>query len=114
MSKGFFDELINDLMIHAAVERSRSAKGRPDPYKAVGILFGTKGELSDSDLADLGAYLGAEGAFDDDHDVKFNMKFDEEYDDDDECEDDNDEDDEEDDEEYDDDEDDEEYEYDDD
>lgn len=42
------------------------ADGKPDPYQAAGIAYGLKGDLSAAEMADLGAMLGAMGAFDDD------------------------------------------------
>lgn len=65
MSKGLLESLIEGIVMNAAVQASKDANGKPDPYKAAGLLFGAKGSLSDSDLAELGAVLGAEGAFDD-------------------------------------------------
>ncbi len=65
MGKGFLESLIEGIAMNAAVQASKDAYGKPDPYKAAGMLFGAKGNLSDSDIAELGTILGAEGAFDD-------------------------------------------------
>lgn len=65
MSKGFLESLLEGMIMNAAVQASKDANGKPDPYKAAGMLYGAKGTLSDSDLAELGTVLGAEGAFDD-------------------------------------------------
>ena len=65
MSKGFLESLFEGMIMNAAVQASKDANGKPDPYIAAGLLFGTKRTLSDSDIAELGTVLGAEGAFDD-------------------------------------------------
>jgi len=65
MSKGFIESLLEGFVINAAVQASKDENGKPDPYKVAGMLFGAKGTLSDSDIAELGTVLGAEGAFDD-------------------------------------------------
>ena len=66
MGKGFLESLFEAAAMNAAVQASRDSSGKPDPYKAAGMVFGAKGNLSDSDLDELGAMLGAEGAFNDD------------------------------------------------
>lgn len=43
------------------------SNGKVDPHKAAGIAWGMKGSMSNEDIADLGATLGAMGAFDDDN-----------------------------------------------
>lgn len=65
MSKGLLESLLEGAVMNAAIQASKDSTGKPDPYKAAGILFGAKGTLSDSDIAELGTALGAEGAFDD-------------------------------------------------
>lgn len=65
MSKGLLERLLEGVVMNAAVQASKDENGKPDPYKAAGMLFGAKGTLSDSDMAELGTVLGAEGAFDD-------------------------------------------------
>ena len=65
MSKGFIESLLEGFVMNAAVQASKDENGKPDPYKAAGMLFGANGTLSGSDLAELGNILGAEGAFDD-------------------------------------------------
>ncbi len=65
MSKGLFERLLEGVVMNAAIQASKDSTGKPDPYKAAGMLFGAKGTLSDSDMAELGTILGAEGAFDD-------------------------------------------------
>lgn len=67
-SKGAFDSFLDSLALNAAVQLSRNAKGKPDPYAAAGIAHGMKGGMSDWEMAQLGAMLGAQGAFDDDPD----------------------------------------------
>lgn len=65
MSKGLLERLLEGAVMNAAIQASKDSAGKPDPYKAAGMLFGAKGTLSDSDIAELGTILGAEGAFDD-------------------------------------------------
>lgn len=65
MGKGLLESLCEGIAMNAAIQASKDANGKPDPYKAAGMMFGTKESLSDSDLAELGTVLGAEGAFDD-------------------------------------------------
>lgn len=74
---GFLDDLGQGLSYQAMIEASRNRKGKPDPWKVAGMAAGFG--LDPSQLADLGALLGAQGAFDDDDD---------DYDDDDEFDDD--------------------------
>ena len=62
--KGFIESLLESLSLWAAVQDSKNSRGKPDPYKAAGIAFGMKGDLSTADILELGGYLGAEGAFD--------------------------------------------------
>ncbi len=65
MSKGLLERLLEGVVMNAAIQASKDENGKPDPYKAAGMMFGAKGTLSDSDIAELGTILGAEGAFDD-------------------------------------------------
>ena len=65
---GFWDDLINDFDMIAAVEASKDANGKPDPFIASGIATGVRGSLSFDDSLRLGAFLGATGAFDDSND----------------------------------------------
>lgn len=65
MGKGLLESLFEGIVMNAAVQASKDACGKPDPYKAAGMLYGAKGSLSDSELAELGTILGAEGAFND-------------------------------------------------
>ncbi len=65
MGKGLFERLLEGVLMNTTVQASKDKNGKPDPYKAAGMLFGAKGKLSDSDIAELGTILGAEGAFDD-------------------------------------------------
>ncbi len=65
MGKGLLESLFEGFAMNAAIQASKDTNGKPDPYKAAGMMFGANGSLSDSDLAELGAVLGAEGAFDD-------------------------------------------------
>ncbi len=62
---GFLEDLIKHFVKIAAVEASKDAKGKPDPYKAAGIYAGLHGDMSLDDMASLGSLLGAQGAFDD-------------------------------------------------
>lgn len=67
--KGILDEfvegVIKDIERAAIIESSRDKKtGKADPYKAAGIAAGL-GYTSLDDMAQLGAMLGADGAFDD-------------------------------------------------
>ena len=74
--KGFFDGLVEDFVstmeMKAAIEASRDKNGKIDVAKATGISMGL-GHMSDSDIAMMGALLGAEGAFDDDDDTNFDF-----------------------------------------
>lgn len=63
-SKGFIEGLLDDFSLWAAVQDSKDSSGKPDPYKAAGIAYGARGNLSTADLLELGGYLGAEDAFD--------------------------------------------------
>ncbi len=65
MGKGLLERLLEGAVMNVAIQASKDSTGKPDPYKAAGMLFGAKGTLSDSDMAELGTILGAEGAFDD-------------------------------------------------
>ena len=64
MSDGFFEILLKSAVTYAVVQASKDINGKPDPYKAAGMLFGAKGDLTNSDLVELGTILGAEGTFD--------------------------------------------------
>lgn len=64
MGKGLLESLFEGIVMNAAVQASKDASGKPDPYKAAGMLYGAKGSLTDSELAELGMILDAEGAFD--------------------------------------------------
>ncbi len=63
---GFFEDLAKNVALWGAVQASKDANGKPDPYKAAGIAAGM-GNFSAGDRARLGAMLGSEGAFDDDY-----------------------------------------------
>ena len=65
---GFLDDLIKDFDMIAAVEASKDSTGKPDPFIATGIVHGVRGNLSFNDTARLGAFLGAQVAFDDSND----------------------------------------------
>lgn len=65
MADGFFDDLMRSAAVYDAIQASKDENGKPDPYKAAGLLAGMKGGLSGADWANLGAALGAQGAFDD-------------------------------------------------
>lgn len=67
MAEGFLEGLLKTAGMYAAVQASKNSKGKPDPYKAAGMVAGL-GYTSLDDTAQLGAMLGAEGAFDDDND----------------------------------------------
>jgi len=66
--KGFFESLIEGLCkgieMKGAIEASRDENGKIDVAKATGISMGL-GNTSLDDMADFGAMLGANGAFDD-------------------------------------------------
>ena len=62
-SKGFLESLMDSFSLWAAVQNSKDHHGKPDPYKAAGIAYGMRGNLSTADILELGGYLGAEGAF---------------------------------------------------
>ena len=65
---GLMDTLVEgfarSLALKGAVEASRDEYGKVDKWKATGIAMGL-GRTSFEDVAQLGAILGAEGAFDD-------------------------------------------------
>ena len=54
-------------IILASLLFGRKDSNKPDPYKAAGIAYGLKSNLSGKDVADLGAALGSMGAFDDEN-----------------------------------------------
>lgn len=60
---GFLDRLAQNIALKGAVDLSRDANGKPDPYKAAGIAFGM-GHNSPWEVSTLAGMLGAEGAFD--------------------------------------------------
>lgn len=62
-SKGFMESLFDSALLWAAVQDSKDADGKPDPYKAAGIAYGMRGDLPLSELMELGGYLGDQGAF---------------------------------------------------
>lgn len=68
MAKGFLEDIFNSIALNAAVQLSRRGNSKPDPYKAAGIVYGFKGDLSDSDIAQLGTLLGAQDAFEETED----------------------------------------------
>ena len=59
---GFFESLINNMVLQGCVEASKDENGTPDPYKAAGMAAGM-GNLSMDEQAVLGAMLGSQGAF---------------------------------------------------
>ena len=61
----FLDDLLKDFDMIAAVEASKDASGKPDPYLATSLVQGRKGSLSVNDTLRIGTFLGAQGAFDD-------------------------------------------------
>lgn len=61
--KGIVESLLDSLSLWAAVQDSKNSCGKPDQYKAAGIAFDMKGDLSTAEMLDLGDYLAAEGAF---------------------------------------------------
>jgi len=63
-SGGFLDGLIRDLATMGAIHASRDPDGKLDPYKAAGAVYGLRGALGWSDIAELGTLLGGMGAFD--------------------------------------------------
>ncbi len=67
--KTFLEELADHFALMHAIEASKDTNGKPDPYKAAGIAWGMKGNLSWGDIANLGAMLGTQGAFDDEQEM---------------------------------------------
>ncbi|MBQ9440567.1 MAG: hypothetical protein IJU35_08320 [Paludibacteraceae bacterium] len=65
---GLLDDLERDACFYAAINASRDEIGKPDPYKAAGIVMGMGYGYSLHDAATLGAMLGREGAFNDKED----------------------------------------------
>lgn len=63
---GLLEDLEKAAMFQAAIEASRKADGKPDPYAAAGIVMGLGQGYSLQDASILGAMLGSQGAFDDD------------------------------------------------
>ena len=61
---GLLDDLERDARFHAAILASKDATGKPNPYKAAGIVMGMGHGYSLQDAAILGAMLGKAGAFD--------------------------------------------------
>lgn len=68
MKRGFFWNLFKNASFQDAIQNGERGDGKIDPYAVAGAAHGLKGDLSDSDMAGLGAMLGAMGAFDDDED----------------------------------------------
>lgn len=73
---GFLDDLGKNLSFQAMIEASKDKNGKPDPWKAAGMAAGMG--LDPSQIADLGAMLGAQGAFDEDDDPEGDQDDDEE------------------------------------
>ena len=65
---GLLDDLERDARFHAAILASRDSNGKPDPYKAAGIVMGMGHGYSLQDAAILGGMLGKAGAFDEKED----------------------------------------------
>ena len=63
---GFLDDLGNSLSFQAMIEASKDKSGKPDPWKVAGMAAGMG--LDPSQLAGLGAMLGAQGVFDKNND----------------------------------------------
>ena len=63
---GFLDDLGKSLSFQAMIEASKDKNGKPDPWKVAGMAAGMG--LDPSQLAGLGAMLGAQGGFDEDAD----------------------------------------------
>ena len=63
---GFFDDLRKNAAYQGMIEASKDKNGKPDKWKVAGMAAGMG--LKPSQLADLGAMLGAQGGFDDDKD----------------------------------------------
>lgn len=63
---GFYDDLSNSVAYQGMIEASKDKNGKPDKWKVAGMAVGMG--LNSSQLADLGAMLGAQGGFDDDKD----------------------------------------------
>ena len=61
---GLLDDLEKAARFQAAINASKGATGKPDPYKAAGIVMGMGKGYSLADAAKLGAMLGKQGAFD--------------------------------------------------
>ncbi len=68
IKKGFFEGILQDIFLAGAVEASRDASGKADPYKAAGIAIGM-GHSSFDEQMRLATMLGADGAFDSSKDV---------------------------------------------
>ena len=62
---GFFDDLGQTLAMQAMIEASKNKKGKPDPWAAAGMAAGFG--MDPSQMAELGAMLGAQGAFDEEN-----------------------------------------------
>ena len=64
--KGFFEQLIEDLVYKSAIEAARDPNtGKVDPYAAAGIAFGCGKMKNFNDQMRLAAHLDVEDAFDD-------------------------------------------------
>ena len=64
--KGFFEQLIEDLVYKSAIEAARDPNtGKVDPYATAGIAFGCGKMKNFNDQMRLAAHLGVEDAFDD-------------------------------------------------
>ena len=60
---GFFDDLGKSMTYQAMIKASKDKNGKPDRWKVAGMAAGMG--LNSSQLANLGAMLGAQGGFDD-------------------------------------------------
>lgn len=61
--KGFLENLLDTLALRASVEDSKDANGKPNPYRATGIAYALRGDLSTADIFNLGGELANQGAF---------------------------------------------------
>ena len=65
---GFFDDLGSALSMQGMIETGKDDKGKPDPWAVGGMAAGMG--MDPSQLATLGALIGAQGGFDKKKDEK--------------------------------------------
>lgn len=63
---GLLDDLEKAAQFQSAINATKDANGKPDPYAAAGVVMGMGKGYSLEDAAMLGRMLERQGAFNDD------------------------------------------------